>query len=425
MSNNRVILSERRCSQTTSSRTRGHITPKHYANDAAQEAVSPSWRNLSLRVVLIQVVIFLVVLLGIGHLILRLASINQQDLRGKLESVEIIHEDLTKGNYLKEALAKFPPLQPERKRIIIFGNSQIRAIKQVDGSSSGSSDDAEKSKALLEYLTEMLPDVDVCDISADGQVAVELLLMAPIVTDRLRPDIVIIPYSLLMTTELTIRDGYLNLASSETWQYLQECCQDNALTELWSALQPFAANQTKEVFTGGDGYTYFFEPLENFFSGTLADVFPMAQRGPVLRNLIRSNSIKSAKSLINQLLGRKTAKTVGIGKAYKASMQALRLTLYEMDLRHIKVILYEQPVNQDDELPQFDKQAFIRYQQELTAMAADFAVPYLDLSDIVPGEYYGFYEDGSGDRAHFTHEGHLRVARALLPTLQSILGNER
>lgn len=184
-------------SDPTSPATRAPAVLRHYANDPQPIDPSPGWRSLPVRAVLARVAIFLAVLLGGGALVTGATRDSAPDLRAELQRHEVLREDITRGNYPREALSRFPP--PDgRPRVVIFGNSQIRGVKRLEAAGIETESLADDGRALRARLQALVPEVEVLDVSADGQKAIEMLAMMPLVERELSPRVVVLPLSLAL-----------------------------------------------------------------------------------------------------------------------------------------------------------------------------------------------------------------------------------
>lgn len=142
------------------------------------------------------------------------------------------------------------------------------------------------------------------------------------------------------------------------------------------------------------------------------------------RHQIEGNIMISLNRFRNWALGIKpmTVRKM-IPYRYTRNMGAMREMLEDMKRRGIKVLLYIAPIRQDKPIP-YDLDEYSKWKKEMSIMAGIYDAQLVNFEQIVPGEYWGSYHGNDVDFMHFKGEGHIILANALLPYVNTMIINK-
>jgi hypothetical protein len=110
-----------------------------------------------------------------------------------------------------------------------------------------------------------------------------------------------------------------------------------------------------------------------------------------------------------------------ISARYDVNMAALKDILSDYRERKIPVLLYIAPICQDKPIP-YDPKEYVRWKEELAVLSQQFDAHLVNLETLVPEDQWGSYYAKDVDFMHFKGPAHRKVAEALTPYIQNILG---
>lgn len=166
------------------------------------------------------------------------------------------------------------------------------------------------------------------------------------------------------------------------------------------------------------------EKSELYLSGKLDENWEAWKKRPE----IRGRFFTSLYLFRNTLFGiTPQSKRKLIPARYESNMAALRQILENADKENIKTCIYIPPLRNDIEPPYVlsEYESFKKAVEDLTAAYSN--VTFLNLEDIVPGQYWGMKastninKEPEYDFMHFQYDGHVLLAKSLLPAFREMI----
>jgi hypothetical protein len=115
---------------------------------------------------------------------------------------------------------------------------------------------------------------------------------------------------------------------------------------------------------------------------------------------------------------------------YRENMAALRAALDAAEVAGVDVLLYVAPIRNDVEIPYVEAE-YARFKGDLESLAAEYAITYANLEDLVPAPLWGMKSRARGsdelelDFMHFQAPGHTMLAEAIRGLLEAQLNGDR
>lgn len=167
--------------------------------------------------------------------------------------------------------------------------------------------------------------------------------------------------------------------------------------------------------TGLEGFVQ--KRIEDKLTQSLANVWPLWKERPDLR----ANFLTDLYFTRNYVFGIKPTSVRRIIKPrYERNMQALEAMLAGFHREGIPVVIYIAPIRQDHSLP-YAANEYENWKKKIEILAQTYSATYLNLEALVPSSLWGTYHQDDIDFMHFQGEGHMLVAKALLPVLEGVL----
>ena len=322
---------------------------------------------------------------------------------GKFEGEQIFYGNPSEG----EISLKKARLRNLKYQLLWLGNSQLHAINQP-----GTND---LTAPIILAMDQRPRGVEIQAMSFPNASLKEFYLAYLFQKRNHRIDILILPLFLDDTRESKVRsdiisiakDSEINLALSKTAigrQIVSRFLKDSSDSK---------SDKLSLQFRCEDKLTTALESTINFQT--------MRQKASGQIEIWLYN-------LRNTLFGI-TAQTIRriIPEIYAENMQALREILLDAAVNGTHVILYIPPIRQDVTIP-YDQKEYSRFKTEIKSLAIENSAYFIDLDNIVHSRHWGTKQGtklgvvAELDFMHFQTEGHVVVAAAMKPFVESLTG---
>jgi hypothetical protein len=314
-------------------------------------------------------------------------------------------------------LDELPP--PERPRVALYGGSQIARAIRHDRRATDLT-----PHRLAEALRRRGVEVEIADLSDDGQQLIEALIVDAATRDVSRPSAIVVGVSLFTMTRTGVRETLL-----------EDIDAAMVAARIRAALPPDADPAVREAMLAWktdlpaplpDREPTLQERLDAAIGAWLdRHVAAYANRQAIYRDGIDLPLRLAIQRWQRERAGQTISSSYAIGPAYAPSLLALDTMQRAAAAAGIPFLVVVLPFDHERPPVPFDAATQARVVADVAAIAERAGVPLLDLGDALPSARFGTYEDGSPDNLHYDAAGHAIVAERIAARLAPLLAGAR
>ena len=336
-------------------------------------------------------------------------------------STAAVHVDLTQNENLDKTLAAIP--ETAKRRLVFLGCSQVAGVKDRP--------DARWLSLPFQFQSAALQagaDIDIVDLSANGQQAVESLYVLLRTIDKVKPDVVVIGAGLFSMQRSTIREQLRRAPTTDAMQAqvagLTATCLDPASaralhTAIFSdtaAADTVAAHPEKTIQ----------QHCDEAICAIVTPHVALARNQDQMYNRLLSFPIKRdlVTFVTSKMQGLRVARRYQPGPAYATSLAALKTMAELCRQRGTKLVLVALPFDGTRPPNPYEPADEARLVADLAALSDGRHTLAIDLGRLLPTTCFQLYGDGSPDNMHFTVAGHRQLGRALADRLAAVYSPE-
>ena len=319
--------------------------------------------------------------------------------RGKL-----IHTIKQKPEEIQSILAETSNDKPV---IMFFGNSQTHSINQRNSGDQN----------YPEILQARHPDVSIRCHSLPNANLQEFLVLLDWWSGKMDIDQLFIPVFMDDLREDGLRRDFIPMVIEDDFRV--SVANQTLASKLNTELMSFSKPSESAVIGAGSTAATPQDVTEEVLNDWLGEKSELWRS----RSNARGDFFMRLYQLRNTLFGiDASTKRKMIPARYSWNMEALRGIIEFANDMHISLNVYIPPIRSDVEIP-YDLIEYEEFKREVKAMTESPHVNFLDLTEIVPGEFWGLKASTNSngepelDFMHFQASGHEILADALEPLL--------